>query len=657
MRAGTWASFLLMGIASLTYSAPIHSQTNSDLGTNLSEVTDYSHQLPFNNIFLFSRKWLTQCSADSDPGCSDELAFNTGEDASLDLDPSGWIRSLPAPSAQPIFTRAATIWDVPSDFPRGEYLVLYDGEGVIEYDLGARKNVAKSTKGRDLVDVSPESGAIVLRIIATDPANYIRNIRMVEVSAEPLLATTPFRPQFVDRLRPYKALRFMDWMRTNNSPQSNWNLRARPNDARYSTEKGVPAEIMIELSNTTGKNPWFTIPHLADDSYVESFASLTKELLAPSLQVYLEYSNEAWNSVFSQGAFIEQQGLLEWPNVEASAFTKRINWYGKRSAQICQIWKRVFAESSGRVTCVMASQAANSWTATEALTCPLWNSGPCIQHGISALAIAPYFGDYLGGDNYVAEVSSWAQQGDAGIDKLFAEIQLGGALTNGPRGGALEQSMSWIEQNRAVATSFALQLVSYEGGQHLVGVGAASARAPITKLFTSSNRDPRMGDTYFSYLNGWRERGGGLFMHFTDISSYSVFGSWGALEGVGDTQSPKYNALLKFAGLTPSDSTPPTPQLERTIAVMKRGSGMVESSPKGISCGSTCRYRFQTGSQVKLIAKPSRSSRFTRWIGGCKHSKPTCRVRIRGDMRITAVFQRRPMTRSTGIKTSPKDPR
>lgn len=638
----------LLLLTTLLATHSVHSQQEEqrELGTNLTEVSDYSRQLPFLDIFRFSRSWITQCRSGVDPGCTQALAFDTGEASDIDLDAHGWVKSVPSPSAPVVFTSVATFWDVPSDFPPGLYVVLYDGEGTIEYELGARKESAQSSLGRDIVQVTPTNGGILLRIASTNPANYIRNIRMTELSNETRLSTQTFRESFLDRLQPYKALRYMDWMRTNNSIVTSWSERSRPADARYSTEKGVPAEVMIELSNTTLKAPWFTMPHQATDSYISSFASLTKSLLAPSLVVYVEYSNEAWNSVFSQGSFIEQQGQAEWPASPESGFTKRINWYGKRSAEICDIWKQAFADSLSRVVCVIASQAANSWTATEALQCPLWNQSPCVNHGISALAIAPYFGDYLGQEENQGEVLAWTTHPDGGLSNLFSEISSGGQLAGGPASGAVAQSLGWIDENKTVSQNLNISLLAYEGGQHLVGVGTASNNTALTELFTSANRDSRLGSVYSSYLSGWHSRGGGLFMHFNDISEYSKFGSWGALEGTHDTSSPKFDALRAYASggsyVPPAITPTPRPETEQRILFVRvRGSGSVISSPAGLDCSDTCSASFRRRTRVKLRARPSRGAVFSRWLGACRTSRRACFVDLSRDRRLTAVFRAR----------------
>ncbi len=615
------------------------------LGTNLDAVTDYSPQLAFTDLFLISRDWFTQCQQGVDPGCTSAHAWDTGESAQLDLDAQGWVRSLPAPNAAPLYTSVATYWDLPPEFPSGQYVVLYQGRGTIEYGLGATKIPELSTLGRDVVSVDVSKGGILLRISETDTlgdGDYVRSIRFVAQGDEGRLVTNRFSSSFLDRLRPYQALRFMDWMRTNGSTVTTWSSRPQPTYARFSTEKGVPAEIMVELANVSEKSPWFTMPHQATDDFVLNFATVVRDNLLPSLTVYVEYSNEVWNSAFSQAGWVESRGIAEWSGSLESSFTKRINWYGKRSAEVCDIWRSVFGASPERVVCVMASQAANSWTASEALSCPLWSEAPCASHGIKALAIAPYMGDYMGQDENAHVVAGWGSS-TSGLSKLFSELSSGGGLPNGPSGGALVQSFSWIEANKEVANSFGLSLVSYEGGQHLVGVGNASNNSTITNLFTSANRDERMGTLYTSYLEGWDARGGGLFMHFTDIGSYSKYGSWGALEVIGQVASPKYNALWRYALNTepPSSPTPrPFPERSRTLKVSKQGRGEVRSAPSGIRCGSRCSARFSSAKKVTLTAFPSPGYRFVGWKGGCSHSRRSCSVSMPTSGVVTGVFVR-----------------
>ncbi len=604
------------------------------LGSNLNEVTDYSPQLPFVNLFLSSREWFTQCRAEQDPGCSYSNAWDTNEAHLLDLDSSGWVRSLPARSASPIFTMAATYWDVPAEFPAGRYVVLYDGSGTIEYGVGASKVTSESSAGRDVIAANPANGGILLRITSTDPANYIRNIRVVAKADESLLQTETFSPAFLSRLEPYASLRFMDWMRTNGSVVSSWDSRALPSNARYSTEEGVPLEVMVSLANRTGKAPWFNIPHRANDTYAQNFAETVLEELRDDLVVYVEYSNEVWNGAFSQGDWIQARGEAAWPSSGESGFTKRINWHGKRTAEICEIFRDVFGSAQSRVVCVMASQAANSWTADEALACPLWDNGPCVSHGIGAIAIAPYFGDYVGQEENLSQVREWARSSDGGLGTLFNELLNGGELSGGPAGGALQQSFGWIDENMNLANGYGVRLLVYEGGQHLVGVGSAENSEALTTLFTAANRDARMAELYRRYLTGWNLRGGDLFMHFNDIGSYTRYGSWGALERIGQSSSPKYDELRTYS-LGGGSST------RHTLRVVRASGGTAVSPANGISCGRQCSASLLEGSQVTLRALPASGFRFVRWSGACSNTKRQCTVTMDRDRSVRAIFRRR----------------
>ena len=513
------------------------------LGTNLNGVRDWSPAHPFLNLFKYSRPWLTQCDAGQQPDCTSANAWDTGESAQLDVDAHGWVRSLPEPGDAPTYWIASTFWALDDDYSGGRHVVQYDGQGSIQYALGASLVAGDSQPGRHVIDIHDPASGVLLRITATDPGgtgDYIRNITVVPESQADVDPTDePFNPTYLQRLQPFQAVRFMNWMRTNNSPQASWAQRPLPDDARYTGPGGVPIELMIRLANTLDQHAWFTVPHMVDDNYVQQFAQVALAQLEAGIEVYLEYSNEVWNGIFSQAQWVEQQGMAAWPDDPASPFTKRINWFGMRTAQVCDLWKGVWGDAADRVHCVMGAQAANSWTATQAMDCPLWTNGPCHAHGIDAVATAPYFGGYLGSPAWESTVEGWTMNPDGGFDALFAELDP----------AALEQAYAWIADNRAAADTYGVALLAYEGGQHLAGFNGVENNGAITALFTGANREPRMGDLYRQYFPGWRARGGGLFMQFTDIGAYSKWGSWGALEHLGQANSPKYQGLLDYLEL------------------------------------------------------------------------------------------------------------
>jgi hypothetical protein len=123
----------------------------------------------------------------------------------------------------------------------------------------------------------------------------------------------------------------------------------------------------------------------------------------------------------------------------------------------------------------------------------------------------------------------------------------GGLAPGGYAGGMIQQAADWTKAQKTVATSYGLDLIAYEGGQHL----ANSNNAALTTLYIAANRDTRMGTAITTYLTKWQQAGGNFFNFFNDVSPYTKWGSWGALENVINTSSPKHNALTSFIAGNP----------------------------------------------------------------------------------------------------------
>ncbi len=511
------------------------------LGTNLSGIADWSTQMPFIDAFKSSRKWITQCQP-KEPGCSG--GWDTQEFDKLDLDEYGWVKSLPKPEDPPEYTRVATLLfrDV-ERYPGGKYVVLYEGEGKIEYQFDARKDEAASVPGRDVIDVTPSTKGIYLIITETDPqktGNYIRNIHVVPAEYELTYATEIFNPKFLAKIKPFKALRFMDWMGTNNSEQKEWQNRPTVNKASYAYGGGVPIEIMVELTNRLKVDPWFNMPHQATDEYLTNFARLVKATVDPNLTIYVEYSNEVWNPQFKQFHWVRDNGPVP-------GGTTSFQPYGVRTAQMCDIWKGVFGEESHRVKCVMGTQTANPWVAGQVLNCDRWSEAPCYKHGIDALAITGYFSGRLGKREHEQTIMTWLN--DPNIDEFaMAMTQLKDGTVLADRGDSTRNLLGTFTQYAEMAGEHGLELVVYEGGSHVVGIGGVENNQKITDFFIELHRRPEFYDRYMEMLNAWKDTPGNrtVFMHFSDIARPSKWGSWGALEYVDQESSPRYDALIDF---------------------------------------------------------------------------------------------------------------
>jgi len=543
-------------------SASTVANQKSAVGVNLNGVTYYTAEQPFLNIFKTSG--VTQAT----PGgwiTGSSSVYDTKEEQYLQLDANGYPTTLTASSGDPnspqLFDHVSVILlagltgangGSGQPYRAGQYVVLYDGQGTITYTVDAQ--LVSHAAGRDVIEVAKPSGGIGINITATDPShsgNYIRNIRVVYSSEESLLdAGALFRPDFVSSLANFHVLRFMDWLDTNNSSLTSWSQRPQVTDAGWGGTNGVPLEVTIDLANAVGADPWVNVPAGADDNYITQMATLFHNMLGPDQKVYVEFSNEVWNGQFQQSAYATQLGQTLAAAAPAAllsggSFQQNRDWYGMRTAQMCDLWKSVWGSDYSRVHCVLAAQAPNPWTAQEALNCPLWlgaGNAPCYKHNITDVAIAPYFGFQ------VPAVWSSLDQSTQ-LNDLFTELNKGGLVSGDYPGGPLKQVSDWEAAYTKMLAPYGLPLISYEGGQTFVAAPTYANGSWAQKLYFAANTDPRMQAAYARALSDWKANGGTLYMQFVDVSAPSQWGEWGALGSFLDTISPLSSAPPKWQAL------------------------------------------------------------------------------------------------------------
>jgi Divergent InlB B-repeat domain len=79
-------------------------------------------------------------------------------------------------------------------------------------------------------------------------------------------------------------------------------------------------------------------------------------------------------------------------------------------------------------------------------------------------------------------------------------------------------------------------------------------------------------------------------------------------------------------------------QTNFSLTVNVAGSGTVESSPAGISCGSSCTASFLAGTNVILTATAAAGQVFSGWSGACSGTQSTCSVSLTQARTVGAVF-------------------
>jgi len=482
------------------------------MGVNLTAVHDYTPEWRFVDVFKMSREWIPQVPGFGGP-------FDTG--VPLTLDANGWPLLNAGEAAGTLM-----LHELDGHYPGGTYTVLYDGTGSITFGLDS--SVISSQPGEIKINVIQGNGGIYLKIESSDQNDPIRNIRVIMPGFENTYQSEPFHPTFLERLEPYKFLRFMEWQRTNNQTMSDWAERPLVTDYTQTTSKGVALEYCVDLCNLTGKDGWFCVPHLYDDNSVREMARFLRDNLDPELKIYLEYSNEVWNGIYSQGQFSETQGLIAGldPNSNIAGF----KWYADRSVEIFQIFNQEFGASADqRLVRVLGGQSANPFVGTSVMD---HNNAAQFADG---LAIAPYFADTFGFPDQAAITLGKT------VDEILADAEV----------DILIDTKQQIESNRDAAAQRGLALFAAEGGQRMAGEGPFQSNQFLADLFFAANRDPKMKDLMMLYLQQWQElTESGVIAMFESCTTFSIFGTYGLLEWQDQPldQAPKYDAISEFAG-------------------------------------------------------------------------------------------------------------
>lgn len=525
-------------VAQQAAETPLPAPAPGGMAINLAPVTDWGVQLPFLDLMKTARPWIGHR-----PGQWGGMEVDALRAAGL-LDDHGWPREKPG-SLSSIGTLILT--DLPEDAAgaAGSYLLRFDGRGVVE--VGGRAQNVRYGPGEVRFDYAPGPGPVDIRIQRSTADDPVRAITVVRADrAEAFDGGAVFNPDWLALLDGFTVLRFMDWMATNNSTLSHWNDRPRPQDYTFA-EKGVPVEILLRLANTLQADPWFTLPHLADDAHVRAFAEAVADGLDPGRRAYLEYSNEVWNWQFAQAAWADEQAQARW-NVRDAW----VQYHGMRAAEVARIASAVLP--ADRLVNVIATQTGWLGLEEQILTAPLVvaEGGEPPATAFDAYAVTGYFGGSLGTDERAGLLRDWLADSAARADDpaarfdhastLAAQELRDGAVTGEGSDSLTDLLDRVLPHHRQVADTHGLSLIMYEGGTHLTGLGPVTDDAALTDFFVHFNYTPEMGALYGRLIDGWHDLGGSLFNAYNDVYAPGKWGSWGALRHLGD-DNPRWRAL------------------------------------------------------------------------------------------------------------------
>ncbi len=510
------------------------STDNLFLGINTADVREDTSSIQFLNLFKSAIPF------------AETVPWGSSKD--VEYDKHGWPTNLNGGKAGTKFLNrlpAGTIED-------GFYTVLYEGEGEIFYGNDARLVVHRPN--RDVIEIKAGKDNILnasLFIKKTTKDNYIRNIRILPeggiCKGQPNIKVKVaedckigdylafeehekdilFNPDYLNFMKDFQVIRFMNMQGMTRNPVENWSERNTPEKATWggragTYSRGAPVEVMIALANQVKAHPWFSMPYKANDDYVRKFGEMVKEKLDPDLKAYIEYSNEVWNPIFIHHDYAIEKGLEE--NLDKKKSPAGYKWYSKRSLEVFELWEEVFG-GTDRLIRVMGSWSSNQNMSSQIL------AFKDAYKKTDAIAIAPYVSAH---PKELRKAKS--------VDDVFK------AMMDKDSKWGMQTQISYIQKQQKVAKSFGVDLLAYEGGQHLVDWDTRKVETHPNPLLYAANRDPRMGIIYDQLMHEWQRANGKLFVAFSAPRIYSWYGSWGVKEHIRQARedAPKYDALLRY---------------------------------------------------------------------------------------------------------------
>ncbi len=505
----------------------------SPLGINTNEALEVDASIPFVDLFRLAlpfedaRPWFTK--------------------GKVRFDRNGWPAQLNNGQAGTRFLSHIP----PEALPKGTYTVLYDGKGEITY--GASAKLIKRLPGKDLIKFEPMQDGLLtatLFIKKSTPGNYLKNIRIImpggicrnnpfqhvmnarqcpDNSFQPFekyYKQILFNPKYLAFMRDFKVIRFMNMSGITRNNIQHWQQRPTMEKATWGGKegvRGVPIEVMVKLANTLNVNPWFNIPHKADDHFITKYAQYVRQHLKPNLKVYLEYSNETWNDVFvPQAEYMKQTGVAR--KLDKDRRVAGAKFYSMQSVHIFKLWERVFGGNQ-RLVRVMGGLTTNPQLSHTLL------GYKNAYKQVDALAIAPYF-----------KIDQNQMRSIHSVQRVFQLIN------DKSNRYSIDNTLEFVKQQANIAKSYGVHLVAYEGGQHLVQSKTHSKKEGANPYLLKANKHPLMAQAYTRLLNGWKKAGGSLFVAFSAPRPATWHGSWGVKEHINepDYLAPKYRALMAF---------------------------------------------------------------------------------------------------------------
>lgn len=456
----------------------------------------------------------------------------------------------------------------------GAYHLSFNGKATIspltfqlsnqQYDPATNTTTATLTLGKNY-----QGGNAMLSFKDTERTGSpptgtgVTNIRIIRPQFAPNgmkwwdSPTQEFTQPFLDSLKGFSTVRYINWTKVIGSPEVNWSDRtpgnwpvashrveAAPTSLKYLVppphctqycdwySTGASWKSAIDVANASHTDMWINIPVMATDDYVKSLAALIKSKLDPGLHVYVEWSDEIWNygnPYWTETNYNLDQTKALLASSPTAATNYATNCHGA-SAE-CHVAERVmqlgkdFASVYGAsaipdtIRPVLCTQVVQPVYLQAALKYITLTYGPPKNYFYGTCG-APYWG----------------------ASKLPAGTTTAGAVAAIDAG--IPNNDSFIRADTATDLFYGLHNLTYEGGPSNVSfaVDGDTNGTAAKALEASVQMAPGMKADVINGLTNAFANGIDMYMYYENQSATY----WGATVDPLDLDAPK------FAGLTAS---------------------------------------------------------------------------------------------------------
>jgi hypothetical protein len=382
------------------------------------------------------------------------------------------------------------------------------------------------------------------------------NIKVYKTALESNIdAGELFEPDFIADAKQWGILRLMDWQSTNGNTAVDFADLATESYFNWQNgsdttgnKVGLPVSVIAELAHVTGRPIWVCIPHAFTDSAVEEFAEYLRDNV--DTPIWYEYSNEVWNTIFSQTAYAVAQG--------GSTFNVGVRWAGKRASEISRIIRSVYGEDSGsRWVGVLGTQNAN--TGITDLKILGIDDHISDQPGVTAGQLFSHIGvtNYMGYPGLTTAASGTGQTFSGWIDTTLTlndnYAYFRGRLheyllnTSTQVGDLVTLWESHLAKGQAEGIS---GIVCYEGGTHVVAnnplrdnLSGETEGDKINLAICKWGMSPELAHVEYVTMEAFMAIPGAYApAKFVDRGYHNKFGTWGAKRWHTDTANPVWKS-------------------------------------------------------------------------------------------------------------------